>query len=137
MNTPSLSSTSAQLLSALAVTPDDEGASSRSFLDAPRREASRDKAATIATEAGASALQVRVSRNRAEDLYLAVRRRPELAAGAVAAVALAAGTLLWSQYGRGLLAVGSGYAVERFFGRGLKRRALRLVSRVGRVTRRR
>jgi hypothetical protein len=137
MHTLSPSSPSAHLLSALAVRPDDGGLSSRSFLDALRREASRDKAARIATDAGAPALQVSVERNRAKDLYLAVRRRPELAAGAVAAVALAAGTLLWSQYGRGLLAVGSGYAVERLFGRGLERRAMRLVSRVGRVTRRR
>ena len=128
MNTSASSSTTPQLPASPTVSPTvspafaaEEPAAGALRFDAPQREASRDTRAAIATVASSAA-------DRFADLYEAARRRPQMAAGAVAAAALAAGVLLWSTYGRGLLAVGSGYAVERFFGSGLKRRATRLLS---------
>ncbi len=124
MNISASSSTSPQLLASPSVSPgfaDDEPVKDGPRLDAPQRGASRDTRAAIATAASTSA-------DRFDDLYQAAVRRPQMAAGAVAAVALAAGVLLWSTYGRGLLALGSGYAMERFFGSRLKRGAGKLLS---------
>ena len=125
MNVSVSSSTTPQLLASLSVSPafaDEDPAKGRPRFDAPERGASRDTGASIATAASTAA-------DRFEALYEAARRRPQMAAGAAAAVALAAGVLLHSTYGRGLLAVGSGYAAERLFGAGLKRRATKFLTR--------